>query len=39
MKYFSRLTMEKEEANVEEREPIEEKEESLSYDDLLKDWR
>ena len=39
MKYFSRLTMEKEEAHVEEREPIEEKEESLSYDDLLKDWR
>ena len=39
MKYFSRLTMEKEEAHVEEREPIEEKEEFLSYDDLLKDWR
>ena len=39
MKYFSRLTMEKEEAHVEEREHIEEKEESLSYDDLLKDWR
>ena len=38
MKYFTRLTMEKEEAHVEEREPIEEKEESLSYDDLLKDW-
>ena len=38
MKYFTRLTVEKEEAH-EEREPIEEKEESLSYDDLLKDWR
>ena len=39
MKYFSRLTMEKEEAHLEEREPNEEKEEILSYDDLLKDWR
>ena len=38
MKYFTRLTVEKEEAH-EEREPIEEKEEALSYDDLLKDWR
>ena len=39
MKYFTRLTVEKEEAHEEEREPIEEKEEILSYDDLLKDWR
>ena len=39
MKYFTRLTVEKEEAHVEERELIEEKEEILSYDDLLKDWR
>ena len=39
MKYFTRLTVEKEETHVEEREPIEEKVESLSYDDLLKDWR
>ena len=39
MKYFTRLTVEKEEAHVEEREPIEETEESLSYEDLLKDWR
>ena len=39
MKYFTRLTVEKEEIHVEEREPIEEKEETLSYDDLLKDWR
>ena len=38
MKYFTRLTVEKEEAQ-EEREPIEETVESLSYDDLLKDWR
>ena len=39
MKYFTRLTVEKEETHVEEKEPIEEKEETLSYDDLLKDWR
>lgn len=39
MKYFTRLTVEKEDAQVEEREPIEETEEPLSYDDLLKDWR
>ena len=39
MKYFTRLTVEKEDAHIEEREPIEEKEETLSYDDLLKDWR
>ena len=39
MKYFTRLTVEKEDTQVEEREPIEETEESLSYDDLLKDWR
>ena len=40
MKYFTRLTVEKEETRTEvENEPIEEKEESLSYDDLLNDWR
>lgn len=39
MKYFTRLTVEKEDAQVEEREPIEETVEPLSYDDLLKDWR
>ena len=39
MKYFTRLTVEKEEAHVEERESEQEKVESLSYDDLLKDWR
>ena len=39
MKYFTRLTMEKEDAHEEVREPIEETVESLSYDDLLKDWR
>ena len=39
MKYFTRLTVEKEEAHEVESEPIEEKVESLSYDDLLKDWR
>lgn len=39
MKYFTRLTMEKEEAQAEETEPKEEIEETLSYDDLLKDWR
>ena len=39
MKYFTRLTVEKEDAREEVREPIEEKEETLSYDDLLKDWR
>ena len=38
MKYFTRLTVEKEDAH-EEREPIEETVESLSYDDLLKDRR
>ena len=38
MKYFTRLTVEKEEAHVEEREPNEETVEPLSYDDLLKDW-
>ena len=38
MKYFTRLAIEKEEAH-EESEPIDEKEEILSYDDLLKDWR
>ena len=38
MKYFTCLTVEKEEAQ-EVREPIEETAESLSYDDLLKDWR
>ena len=40
MKYFTRLTMEKEETHtVEESEPKDEIEESLSYEDLLKDWR
>ena len=39
MKYFTRLTIEKEEAHEEEREPEVETVESLSYDDLLKDWR
>ena len=40
MKYFTRLTVEKEETHVEEvREPVEETVETLSYDDLLKDWR
>ena len=39
MKYFTRLTVEKEDAHEEDREPIEEKVEALSYDDLLKDWR
>ena len=39
MKYFTRLTVEKEEVKSEEKqiEPVEEQ--SLSYDDLLKDWR
>lgn len=39
MKYFTRLTMEKEEAHIVESKPIQETEEPLSYDDLLKDWR
>lgn len=39
MKYFTRLTMEKEEAHEEASEPIDEPQETLSYDDLLKDWR
>lgn len=39
MKYFTRLTMEKEDAHVVESEPSQETEEHLSYDDLLKDWR
>ena len=39
MKYFTRLTVEKEEAHEEVREPIGESVETLSYDDLLKDWR
>ena len=40
MKYFTRLTVEKEETRaVEESEPVEVTVESLSYDDLLKDWR
>ena len=39
MKYFTRLTMEKEEINKEVNEPIVENQEILSYDDLLKDWR
>ena len=40
MKYFTRLTIEKEETHTEvENEPKEEIQEFLSYDDLLKDWR
>ena len=40
MKYFTRLTIEKEETHNEvENEPKEEIQENLSYDDLLKDWR
>lgn len=39
MKYFTRLTMEKEETHVVESEPVEETVDPLSYDDLLKDWR
>ena len=39
MKYFTRLTIEKEETHEEVSEPIEEKEENLSFDDLLRDWR
>ena len=39
MKYFTRLTMEKEETHKEDSEPIAENEEILSFDDLLKDWR
>lgn len=39
MKYFTRLTIEKDETHIEVSDPIEEKEEILSYDDLLKDWR
>lgn len=39
MKYFTRLTMEKEEAHEEVSESIDEPQETLSYDDLLKDWR
>ena len=40
MKYFTRLTIEKDETHTEvENEPKEEIQENLSYDDLLKDWR
>ena len=40
MKYFTRLTIEKDETHTElENEPKEEIQEILSYDDLLKDWR
>ena len=40
MKYFTRLTIEKDETHDElENEPKEETQEILSYDDLLKDWR
>ena len=39
MKYFTRLTVEKEEAHEEVSEPIEETVEPLSFEDLLKDWR
>ena len=39
MKYFTRLTIEKEETHEVESEPKDEPQEILSYDDLLKDWR
>ena len=40
MKYFTRLTIEKDETYTDlENEPKEETQEILSYDDLLKDWR
>ena len=40
MKYFTRLTIEKDETHTElENEPKEETQDILSYDDLLKDWR
>ena len=40
IKYFTRLTIEKDETHTEvENEPKEETQEILSYDDLLKDWR
>lgn len=40
MKYFTRLTIEKDETHTEvENEPKEETQEILSYDDLLNDWR
>ena len=40
MKYFTRLTIEKDETHTDvENEPKEETQEILSYDDLLKDWR
>jgi len=40
MKYFTRLTVEQEQAHEESiSEPNEEIKDALSYDDLLKDWR
>ena len=40
MKYFTRLTIEKDETHTEvENDSKEETQEFLSYDDLLKDWR
>lgn len=39
MKYFTRLTIEKEETHEVESESKDEPQEILSYDDLLKDWR
>lgn len=40
MKYFTRLTMEQAETHTEEESESKEViEETLSYDDLLKDWR
>lgn len=39
MKYFTRLTVEKEEVHEEVQNTVHEVEETLSYDDLLKDWR
>lgn len=39
MKYFTRLTVEKEETHEVVNEPIEETVDTLSFEDLLKDWR
>ena len=39
MKYFTRLTIEREEVKQVEEPQVEEPVESPTYDDLLKDWR
>ena len=39
MKYFTRLTVEKEEIQHEEKQVETVEEQILSFDDLLKDWR